>query len=87
MEDFTACFGDLEDPRDSNARHPLLEMLMIGLCTILCGGEGCSDMALLGRSKEKFLRQFLSLPHGIPGHDIFSRLFACPIRPNSMITS
>ena len=72
---FYRVFWGLEDPRESNARHPLLEMLMIGLCTMLCGGEDCSDMALFGRSKEKFLRQFLSLPHGIPSHDTFSRLF------------
>lgn len=75
MDEFAACFTDLEDPRDDNARHNLLEMLMIALCTMLCGGEDCSDMALFGRSKEQFLRQFLHLRHGIPSHDTFSRLF------------
>ena len=52
MEEFTACFGDIEGSRDSNARHPLLELLMIGLCTMLWGGEECSDMASFGRRKE-----------------------------------
>ncbi|MGQ0662415.1 MAG: hypothetical protein ACT4P2_02295 [Pseudomonadota bacterium] len=34
MEDFSAVFGSLEDPRTGNAkRHLLLEMLMIALCT------------------------------------------------------
>jgi len=75
MEDFEACFYDLEDPRDSNARHDLLEILMIAQCTMLCGGEDCTDMALFGRSKEAFLRQFLRLRHGIPSHDTFSRVF------------
>ena len=32
-------------------------------------------MALLGRAKEPFLRQFLRLRHGIPSHDTFSRVF------------
>jgi hypothetical protein len=75
MEEFDACFCDLEDPRDSNARHDLLDILVIGLCTMVCGGEDCTDMALFGRSKEGFLRQFLRLPHGIPSHDTFSRVY------------
>ena len=75
MEEFNACFGALEDPRDDNARHDLLEILVIALCTMVCGGEDCTDMALFGRSKEPFLRRFLRLRHGIPSHDTFSRLF------------
>jgi len=75
MEEFEACFSDLEDPRDSNARHNLLEILLIAQCTMLRGGEDCTDMALFGRAKEPFLRQFLRLPHGIPSHDTFSRVF------------
>ena len=70
MEGFVACFADLEDPRDENARHNLHEILLIAFCTILCGGEDCSDMALFGRAKEPFLRGFLRLPprHPEPRH-------------------
>lgn len=75
MEEFVACFADLEDPRESNARHDLHEMLLIALCAVLCGAEDCSDMALFGRAKETFFREFLRLRHGIPSHDTFSRLF------------
>src|SRR5271157_3299962 len=48
---------------------------MIALCTMLFGGEDCSDMALFGQAKEPFLRQFMRLRHGIPSHDTFSRVF------------
>jgi len=75
MERFAACFAELEDPREDNARHALNEILVIALCAILCGAEDCSDMALFGRAKEPFLRQFLQLRHGIPSHDTFSRVF------------
>src|SRR3954451_11432313 len=75
MEDFIACFAEVIDPRQENARHNLHEILMIALCTMLCGGEDCSDMALFGEAKEPFLRQFLELRHGIPSHDTFSRVF------------
>jgi predicted transposase YbfD/YdcC len=72
---FTTCFADLDDPRDTNARHNLHELLLIALCAVLCGAEDGTDMALFGRAKEGYFRQFLRLPHGIPSHDTFSRLF------------
>jgi hypothetical protein len=75
MEEFIACFSDVADPRQDNARHDLHELLLIALCTMLCGGEDCSDMAEFGRAKEPFLRGFLRLRHGVPSHDTFSRVF------------
>ncbi len=76
MQDLKVIFEGVEDPRRSNAtRHDLHEMLMIALLCALCGGEGCSDMALFGRCKESFLRRFMKLEHGIPSHDAFSDLF------------
>ncbi len=66
----------LEDPRHGNAeRHSLHDILVIALCTILCGGETCTDMALFGHSKREFLESFLPLRNGIPSHDTFSRVF------------
>jgi predicted transposase YbfD/YdcC len=76
MEEFEAVFEDLEDPRTGNAkRHELLEILVIALCTVLSGGETCADMALFGRAKFPFLKEFLPLKYGIPSHDTFSRVF------------
>ena len=75
MEEFVACFAEVVDPRQDNARHDLHELLMIALCTLLSGGEDCSDMALFGEIKAPYLRQFLRLRHGTPSHDTFSRVF------------
>ena len=76
MEGFRSVFEDLEDPRTGNAqRHDLLEILLIGLCTVLCGGETCTDMVRFGRAKHSFLKEVLTLEHGIPSHDTFSRIF------------
>jgi hypothetical protein len=73
MERLAAAFAALEDPRRGNAkRHLLWEVLMIALCAVLSGGESCADMALFGQLKESFLRQFLTLPHGVPSHDTVS---------------
>lgn len=75
MEKFKKAFRGLVDPRASNAQHDLFEVLVIALAAVLCGAKGPTDMALLGRSKERVLRQFLRLEHGIPSHDTFGRVF------------
>ncbi|MCK9992931.1 MAG: hypothetical protein Dbin4_01451 [Alphaproteobacteria bacterium] len=76
MAEHEEIFEGLDDPRTGNAKlHSLHEVLIIALCTVLCGGETCADMALFGRSKRDFLQEFLRLEHGIPSHDTFSRVF------------
>lgn len=75
MGKFKRCFGRMGDPRADNARHDLLELLVIALAATLCGAESCSDMADFGRAKEGLLRLFLRLEHGVPSHDTFSRVF------------
>src|SRR3954454_16337694 len=76
MERFAACFEGLDDPRSGNAAlHDFHTLLIIALCTVLCGGQGAVDMALFAEAKEPFLREFLDLKNGPPSHDTFSRLF------------
>ena len=71
-------FSGIEDHRASNARrHDLHELLMIALCSCLCGGLTCVDMADYAEDNEPFLREFLALKNGLPSHDTFSRLFRC----------
>jgi predicted transposase YbfD/YdcC len=70
-------FQTLEDPRiERTKKHTLLDLLVIALCTLLTGGEGFQDMELFGKSKQAWLQTFLALPHGIPSHDTFGRVFA-----------
>ncbi len=75
METFRDCFSDIPDPRAANSLHNLTDLLFIGLAALLCGAEGCTDMADFGRAKQGFLRTMLRLEHGIPSHDTFSRVF------------
>ena len=70
MEGLAACLEELDDPRSGNAGlHELIEIMVIALCTVLCGGQYASDMALFAREKEAFLRQFLKLENGLPSHE------------------
>lgn len=75
MRKFKKLFRRLADPRAANARHELWEILFIALAAVMGGAKSCCEMALFGRSKEAFLREFLPLQHGIPSHDTFSRVF------------
>ena len=76
MDAFTKIFESLDDPRTGNAKqHDLNEILLIALCTVLCGGETCADMALFGKTKAPFFKTFMTLENGTPSHDTFSRVF------------
>jgi predicted transposase YbfD/YdcC len=75
MRSFRRAFRALPDPRAENARHDLLEVLVIALAAVLCGATSCSEMEEFGLSKEGLLRLVLRLEHGIPSHDTFSRVF------------
>jgi len=75
MDRFYECFADLPDPRSDNSSHDLMEILFIALLSSLCGATSCSDMEEFGLAKEPLLRQVLTLEHGIPSHDTFSRVF------------
>jgi hypothetical protein len=76
VEEFVACWEGLDDPRTGNAElHDFHELLVIALCSVLCGGQGAVSMARFAQAKEGFLREVLKLEKGLPSHDTFSRLF------------
>jgi predicted transposase YbfD/YdcC len=69
-------FSDLSDPRVERTKaHKLLDILVIAICAVICGGDDYVAMEDFGKAKEKWLRQHLELPNGIPSHDTFWRLF------------
>ena len=75
--DLLHALRELPDPRVERTRlHKFEDLLIISLCALLCGAESFEDMELFGDTKEAWLRTFLELPHGIPSHDTFNRLFA-----------
>jgi predicted transposase YbfD/YdcC len=70
-------FGELPDPRIERAkRHELLDIVTIAICAVICGADTWVAVETFGKRKEAFLRQFLSLPNGVPSHDTFGRVFA-----------
>lgn len=68
----------INEPRRTgygNIRHKLEDIIIIGLCTVICGGEDFVDMEEFGKSRREFLAKFLELPNGIPDSDTFRRVF------------
>ena len=69
-------FGELDDPRPGrNVMHRLSDMLALAILAVLCGADRWVEVATWGRCKLEWLRSFLPLPHGIPSHDTFGRVF------------
>jgi len=72
-----AHFTRLPDPRVRRTRrHALVDILVITVCAVICGADDWVAIARFGRAKRTWFRQFLALPHGIPSHDTFGRVFA-----------
>ena len=70
-------FASLEDPRVERTKlHPLLSIVILALCAVICGAETWNEIAEFGEAKADWLATFLALPHGIPSHDTFNRVFA-----------
>lgn len=70
-------FEMLSDPRmDRTKEHDLIDVLIIAVCTLLCGGESFNDMEDFGHAKQDWFKTFLRLRNGIPSHDTFNRVFA-----------
>ena len=77
VESIQGYFKDLKDPRAQSAkRHELLDIIIIAICAVICDCNTWVDIAEFGRSRLEWFKSFLSLPHGIPSHDTFGRVFA-----------
>jgi len=69
-------FARLQDPRRAHRRlHRLQDIVVIALCAVIAGAEDWQQIVTFGRKRLDWLRGFLELPHGIPSHDTFERVF------------
>ncbi len=70
-------FGQITDPRSPiNQLHNLVDILVIGMISVICGAETWEHMVRFAKSKEVFLKTFLELPNGIPSKDTINRTFS-----------
>ena len=70
-------FSQIEDPRSHiNQLHNFIDILLVGVISVICGAETWKQMVGFAKSKEEFLKTFLELPNGIPSEDTINRLFS-----------
>jgi predicted transposase YbfD/YdcC len=67
----------IDDPRASNRRHFLTDILVIAILAVMAGADDYPGIVEYGIDKLQWLKEFLPLPHGIPSISTFRRVFAC----------
>lgn len=78
IEELKNQLANIQDPRRTdrgNIRHKLEDIIIIGLCTLICDGNDFADMEEFGTQRQELLSEFLELPNGIPDSDTFRRVF------------
>lgn len=75
--DLISLFSEIPDPRlDRRKLHQLGDIMAISILAVVCGAETWIDIQDFGIARYEWLKQFLDLPHGIPSHDTFNRVFS-----------
>ncbi len=61
IEGMVDALSAVSDPRGDygNLRHKLMSILVIGLCSTICGGTNYEDMEEFAETREEWLRTFL----------------------------
>lgn len=54
--------------------YPLINVVTIAICAVLCGADDFVSIAEFGQAKRKWLSKFLNLSAGIPSHDRFNAI-------------
>jgi len=73
-------FAELTDPRRREGTYPLINIVVIAVCAVVCGADDFVAIAQFGRLKKKLLEKFLDLSTGIPSHDRFNAILGA-IKP------
>ena len=58
-----------------NKLHKLIDVIIITICGVVAGADTYEQIENFGKKRKKWLSKFLELPHGIPSHDTFDRIF------------
>ena len=73
-------FAELTDPRRREVTYPLINVVSIAVCAVICGADDFVAIAKFGETKREWLARFLDLKDGIPSHDRFNAILAA-IKP------
>ncbi|WP_337177623.1 ISAs1 family transposase [Paludisphaera sp.] len=68
-------FASLTDPRRRKVTYPLVNVVTIAVCAVICGADDFVAIATWGRLKRDWLETILDLEAGVPSHDRFNAIF------------
>jgi predicted transposase YbfD/YdcC len=73
-------FQELTDPRRGECTYPLMNIVVIAVCAVICGADDFVAIAAFGEKRKNWFATFLDLESGIPSHDRFNAVLAA-IKP------
>lgn len=80
-----SAFANLPDTRQpGKVCHRLDEVLMCAFCAVMCDADCFTDMADFTETQLPWLRQFLTLEHGAPSHDVFRNVLMM-VQPQALL--
>jgi predicted transposase YbfD/YdcC len=69
-------FRKLWDSRvRGRTRHLLVDIVVMAICGVIADCDSWREIALFAQKRESWFKRFLKLPHGVPSHDTFERVF------------
>jgi predicted transposase YbfD/YdcC len=73
-------FVGLPDPRRRKVTYPLVNIVTIAVCAVICGADDFVSITRWAEVKRDWLATFLDMSAGIPSHDRFNAIFKA-LRP------
>jgi predicted transposase YbfD/YdcC len=69
-------FRKVWDPRvQGRTRHLLVDILVMAICGVIADCNSWEEVVVFAEKRQSWFKRFLKLPHGIPSHDTFERVF------------
>lgn len=73
------CFSHLDDPRSHiNRVHQFGDLIVICIMAVIAGADGPQAIGLWAKANQRWLKERLDLPGGIPSHDTLGRSASFP---------
>lgn len=87
LQSFMIIFKNQNDVRmQGKIKHLMSDIIMISFLAILAKCDGWDEISMFAISKEKWLKNFLELPNGIPSHDTIQRVISL-LNPETLYNS
>ena len=84
INDIITIIKKQEDTRyQPNVKHKIEDIILITLFAVLAKCNEWTEIESFARKKEKWLKQYLELPNGIPSHDTIQRVISI-LNPNTL---